>query len=52
MGGKALGAGGGGCLLFYCEPDREHVLRKALEARGVQVIEFNFDARGLQTWEA
>jgi D-glycero-alpha-D-manno-heptose-7-phosphate kinase len=52
VGGKALGAGGGGCLLFYSEPDREHVLRKALEARGVQVIEFNFDARGLQTWEA
>ena len=52
VGGKALGAGGGGCLLFYSEPDREHILRKALEARGVQVIEFNFDARGLQTWEA
>jgi D-glycero-alpha-D-manno-heptose-7-phosphate kinase len=52
IGGKALGAGGGGCLLFYSEPDREHLLRKALEGRGVQVIDFNFDSRGLQTWEA
>lgn len=52
IGGKALGAGGGGCLLFYSRPDEEHLVRKALEARGVQVIDFNFDDRGLQTWEA
>ncbi len=51
-GGKALGAGGGGCLLFYSRPDEEHLVRRALEARGVQVIDFNFDSRGLQTWEA
>jgi D-glycero-alpha-D-manno-heptose-7-phosphate kinase len=50
VGGKALGAGGGGCLLFYCQSDREHVVRKALEDAGTQIIEFNFDAKGLQTW--
>lgn len=52
IGGKALGAGGGGCLLFYSRPDEEHLVRKALEAKKIQVIDFNFDYRGLQTWEA
>lgn len=50
IGGKALGAGGGGCLLFYAEQNREHVLRKALKDEGMQFIDFNFDLQGLQTW--
>lgn len=49
-GGKALGAGGGGCLLFYAAPDGEHTLRRSLEEAGVQIIDFNFDMKGLQTW--
>jgi D-glycero-alpha-D-manno-heptose-7-phosphate kinase len=52
IGGKALGAGGGGCLLFYSRADEEHVLRKALEDHGIQVIDFNFDSQGLLTWQA
>ena len=31
LGGKACGAGGGGCLIFYCTPDKEHLVRKKLE---------------------
>jgi len=50
VGGKALGAGGGGCLLFYCQSDREHVVRRELERAGAQIIDFNFDTEGLQTW--
>jgi D-glycero-alpha-D-manno-heptose-7-phosphate kinase len=50
LGGKALGAGGGGCLLFYCEPNKEHIARKALLAENVQMIDFNFEHSGLQTW--
>ena len=50
VGGKALGAGGGGCLLFYCHSDREHVVRRKLERAGAQIIDFNFDTKGLQTW--
>ena len=38
-------------LAYEAEPDREHLLRKALESRGIQVIDFNFDHKGLQTWE-
>lgn len=30
LGGKLLGAGGGGFLLFYCEPDRQSRLREEL----------------------
>ncbi len=50
LGGKASGAGGGGCLIFYCRPDTEHLVRKALEHAGTQVIDFNFDHHGLQCW--
>ena len=52
LGGKACGAGGGGCLLFYAQPDCEHLVRKKLEEAKVNVIDFNFDFTGLQTWTA
>ena len=42
-GGKACGAGGGGCLLFYCEPTREHRVRQKLEDAGARIIDVNFD---------
>ena len=51
IGGKACGAGGGGCLIFFCYPDREHLVRKGLEESGVTMIDFNFDFDGLQIWE-
>jgi len=50
LGGKALGAGGGGCLLFYCDDNREHEVRKALEKSGAHIIDFNFEFQGLVTW--
>jgi len=49
LGGKACGAGGGGCLMFYC-PDKEHVVRKKLEEAGAKIIDFSFEFVGLQTW--
>jgi len=52
IGGKACGAGGGGCLLFYAQPDREHLVRKKLQEANVSVIDFNFEFNGLQTWKA
>jgi D-glycero-alpha-D-manno-heptose-7-phosphate kinase len=51
LGGKILGAGGGGYLLLYCPFDRKHLIAAALENQGGQVIDFGFDLRGLQTWE-
>jgi D-glycero-alpha-D-manno-heptose-7-phosphate kinase len=50
IGGKVCGAGGGGCLLFYCEPTREHSVRQKLEDAGARVIDVNFDFDGLQMW--
>ena len=50
LAGKACGAGGGGCLLFYCSYDTQHNVRKALEAEGVRIIDFQFEPHGLRTW--
>ncbi len=52
LGGKACGAGGGGCLLFLAETDCEHLLRKKLEENKVKLIDFNFDFNGLQVWSS
>jgi D-glycero-alpha-D-manno-heptose-7-phosphate kinase len=51
LGGKILGAGGGGYLLLYCEFDKKHIVAAELEKLGGQVVGFTFDRRGLQTWE-
>lgn len=48
--GKACGAGGGGCLVFFCPNDSERSVREALSAAGGQIIDFNIDRYGLQTW--
>ncbi len=50
LGGKACGAGGGGCIVLLCEPDREHRVRRNVEDLGGQCIDFNFDHQGLQVW--
>jgi D-glycero-alpha-D-manno-heptose-7-phosphate kinase len=50
IGGKASGAGGGGCVIFYADDDKEHLVRKAVIAEGAQIIDFNFEESGLQTW--
>jgi len=51
IGGKLLGAGGGGYLLLFCEFDKKHIVAQKLEEMGGQIISFAFDFRGLQTWE-
>ncbi|MBN2310509.1 MAG: GHMP kinase [Candidatus Hydrogenedentes bacterium] len=52
VGGKLLGAGGGGYLLLFAPFDRKHVIMERLEAVGGQVVEFNFDTQGAVTWRA
>ncbi|HQG46537.1 MAG TPA: GHMP kinase, partial [bacterium] len=51
LGGKILGAGGGGYLLFYCPFDKKHHVAAALEKAGGQVVKFSFEPRGLHIWE-
>lgn len=44
FGGKLLGAGGGGFLLFYCEKEKQPTLIKALER--LMIVPFNFENDG------
>jgi D-glycero-alpha-D-manno-heptose-7-phosphate kinase len=44
MGGKLIGAGGGGFLMFYAE-DRDR-LRQAMQAEGLREVRFSFDFQG------
>jgi len=44
LGGKLLGAGGGGFLLFYCRKENQNKLRKAL--KGLREINYKFDRIG------
>ena len=50
LGGKLLGAGGGGYMLFLCEFDRKHKVAEELERMGGQIVDFAFDYHGLRTW--
>lgn len=51
LGGKISGAGAGGFMFFYCEPNKEHKVISALEGAGLRPVSFTFDFEGLQTWE-
>jgi D-glycero-alpha-D-manno-heptose-7-phosphate kinase len=51
IGGKITGAGGGGHMIFYCEPNKEHIVKEKLHAAGAVPVDFSFDRDGLKTWE-
>ena len=44
LGGKLLGAGGGGFLVFYVQPDKQEVVRKAMS--DLMYIPFEFENGG------
>lgn len=46
LGGKITGAGGGGFLLLFCEPQRQERVRQALATEGLREMTFNFDFQG------
>lgn len=50
IGGKLLGAGGGGFFLFYSSPFRRHELTNYLSNLGFAVLPFKFDQEGLKAW--
>jgi D-glycero-alpha-D-manno-heptose-7-phosphate kinase len=51
IGGKLLGAGGGGFFLFYAPPFRKHELISHLNSTGLAVRPFRFESQGLQAWK-
>lgn len=52
LGGKLLGAGGGGYLLLFCQVDKKRAVREELEKLGGQFADFSFTDGGLQVWES
>lgn len=45
LGGKLLGAGGGGFLMFYCDEHKDKV-RKAMTKAGLREVNFRFEPNG------
>lgn len=50
LGGKLVGAGGGGYLLFLCDQDRKNNVAKAVEGAGGRVVEMTLEMAGVQSW--
>lgn len=46
VGGKITGAGGGGFLMLYCEPEHQARVTEALEAKGLMRMNFRFERDG------
>jgi D-glycero-alpha-D-manno-heptose-7-phosphate kinase len=45
-GGKIAGAGGGGFLLFFCEPEHQERVTAVLEERALTRMDFRFESGG------
>jgi len=46
LGGKLMGAGGGGFLMFYCPAQHRGDLRTRMAAEGLREMRFQFDVEG------
>jgi galactokinase/mevalonate kinase-like predicted kinase len=51
IGSQPNGAGGGGTATLVCRRNRDHLVRRAVEALGMQVLPAKIDFTGLRTWE-
>lgn len=51
LGGKLLGAGGGGFLLMYCPYNIKYKVAEQMEKAGGQLMDWNFEFRGAQSWK-
>ena len=50
LGGKLLGAGGGGFFIFYVPPFRKHSLITYLKTKNLTIQPFRFEPDGIKTW--
>lgn len=51
LGGKLLGAGGGGYFLFFTNGHQQLEVRNRIVELGMEIQPFNIDTRGLCTWK-
>ena len=47
MAGKLCGAGGGGCAIFFVDPDRRNAVQRAVESSGAKILDYSIDTKGL-----
>jgi D-glycero-alpha-D-manno-heptose-7-phosphate kinase len=50
LGGKLLGAGGGGFFIFYVPPFKKNMLISYLKTKNLTIQPFRFEPDGLKTW--
>lgn len=50
LGGKLLGAGGGGFFLFYVEPLKKYSFIKKMHKKKMSPTKFSFESNGLRSW--
>ena len=50
LGGKLLGAGGGGFFIFYVPPFKKNALINYLKSNNLTIQPFRFEPEGLKTW--
>lgn len=50
LGGKLLGAGGGGFFLFYVQPQFRQRVMRAVRALGCETQNFRFESSGVTSW--
>jgi len=51
LGGKLVGAGGGGYILLFCDFERRAEVARGLERLGGRVVDFSLEPNGLQSWK-
>ena len=50
LGGKLLGAGGGGFFMFFVENFSKNSFLRSMKQRGLTETRFQFDDKGMQSW--
>jgi D-glycero-alpha-D-manno-heptose-7-phosphate kinase len=46
LGGKLIGAGGGGFLMFYCPLRKKGAVRAVMASEGLREMDYHFDFQG------
>jgi D-glycero-alpha-D-manno-heptose-7-phosphate kinase len=51
VGGKLLGAGGGGHIILLCEYGKKYEVERKMAKLGCNILPFSFENSGIQTWK-